>query len=101
MRAKLHTTYLFKTKDPAIDYIREAFTQARAAKRSTSSIAGTAGVAPGTVSAMFYGKTRKPQFATMVRVARAIGPEAEDALVRCIKQAGRNVRVIEGGKKRA
>ncbi len=97
MRAKLHGTYLFRDKDPVIDYLR---TPRKECRTSTSRLADQAGCAPGTIHNMFDGTTRRPQWATVVRVARAIGPAGEEALVRCIRGGGRGLRVIQGGKQR-
>lgn len=89
-------TYLFKDKDPAIDYLRAPFEEN---PETTNAIANRAGVSHGTVSNIFYGQTRKPQFATMVRIARAIGPKGEDALIRCVRSGGRGVTLVKGERK--
>ncbi len=98
MKAKLYQTYAFTTKDPAIDYLRTAVAKA-GAKRGQ--IVRDSGVSATTRTAWFDGKTRRPQFATLVAAARGIGPEGVDALVRCVRDGGRrsNLRVV-GGKKR-
>ena len=66
---------------------------------STNRIAVIAGVSHGTVSGLFYGATRKPQFATMVRIARAIGPQGEEALIRCVRTGGRGLTLVKGERK--
>jgi len=103
MKAKLHGTYLFKDKDPAIDYLR---TPRKNSGDSDNRIALRAGVAPGTVRNVFDGDTRKPQFATMVRIARAIGPEGVRALVKCVEGGGERsvlpqLKLVQGGKQTA
>jgi len=86
MKAKLFHTYMFRDKDPAIDYLRTAKQRAGV---SDGKIASDSGVSPATLRNWFIGKTRRPQFATMVAAARGIGPEGTDALVRCLKNGGK------------
>lgn len=95
MKAKIGT-YLFKDKDPAIDFLRTPFEEN---PETTNQIALRAGVAHGTVSGMFYGDTRYPRFATVVRVARAIGPAGEEALIRCVRTGGRGLTLVKGERK--
>ena len=74
----LYRTYVFRDKDPVIDVLRTAKEEA-----TISSIAESSGVSPSTLHGWFGGKTRKPQFATVVAVARAIGATgAIEALIR-------------------
>ena len=76
----LYRTYVFRDKDPVIDVLRTAKDDSKA---KTSAIAETSGVSPSTIHNWFMGKTRKPQFATVVAVARAIGAvSAIEALIR-------------------
>lgn len=76
----LYKTYVFRDKDPVIDVLRTAKADAKA---KDSAIAATSGVSSSTLHGWFGGKTRKPQFATVVAVARAIGAtEAVEALIR-------------------
>jgi len=79
-------SYNFTDKDPAVDYLRAPFEEN---SMTVNAFAISAGVAPSTVSNIFYGKTRKPQFATMVRIARAIGPSGVRALQKCVEQGGK------------
>lgn len=88
----MHGNFSFKKyvflpteKDPAVEYLRSPF---EANTETVNAFAVRAGLSHGTVSNIFYGKTRKPQFATMVRIARAIGPEGVRALTACIKHGG-------------
>lgn len=85
MKARIGT-YLWKDKDPAIDYLRGPL---KDSGQKGTAVARAAGVAPGTVYNMFGGKTTRPTFTTVVAVARAIGPDGERALMRCIKSGGR------------
>lgn len=96
MKAKLHGTYLFKDKDPAIDFLRTPFEEN---PETTNAVANRAGVSHGTVSEMFYGKTRYPRFSTVVRVARALGPQGEEALIRCVRTGGRGLTIVKGERK--
>lgn len=78
--SNLYKTYIFRDKDPVIDVLRTAKTDS---KVKASTIAETSGVSPSTIHNWFMGKTRKPQFATVVAVARAIGAvSAIEALIR-------------------
>lgn len=86
---RLVKSYNFTDKDPAIDYLRPSFESDPA---TVNALAVRAGVSPSTVSNLFYGKTCKPQFATMVRIARAIGPEGERALIDCIRNGGSSLK---------
>lgn len=95
-KSTLQGTYLFKDKDPAIDYLRSPFEENT---ESINAIANRAGISHSTVSAIFYGDTRKPQFATIVRIARAIGPEGEEALIKCIRTGGRGLTIVKGERK--
>ena len=96
MKAKLHGTYMFRDKDPAIDYLRTPFEEN---PETTNKIATIAGCSHGTVSNIFYGGTRNPQFATIVRIARAIGPQGEEALIRCVRTGGRGLTLVKGERK--
>jgi hypothetical protein len=94
MKAKLYTTYMFRDKDPVIDYLREA--KARVGI-SNSKIAKTSvGLSANTLHNWFEGKTRRPQFCTVMAAARGIGPEGVEALTKCLKLGGRNLRLVKG-----
>lgn len=85
MKAKLYQTYLFKTKDPVIDYLRTA--KAKAGIKN-SGISRNSGVSAGTLNNWFSGTTRRPQFATVMAAARGIGPEGIEALASCVRDGG-------------
>jgi hypothetical protein len=86
MKAKLYHSYVFRDKDPVIDYLRTAKAKAGV---TDGKIASDSGVSHGTLRNWFVGKTRRPQFATIVAAARGIGPDGTDALVRCLKNGGK------------
>jgi hypothetical protein len=52
-------------------------------------VARDSGVSATTLHNWFDGKTRRPQFATVLAAARGIGPEGVDALAKCIKNGGK------------
>jgi hypothetical protein len=79
-RGKPYLTYRFIDKDPVIDVLRTAQQDANI---KPGKIATASGVSPSTIHGWFYGKTRKPQFATVVAVARSIGAiDRIEALIR-------------------
>lgn len=68
----VYKSYTFKDKDPAIDAIRTAIEKA---KVPWSKVSADSGVSEGTIYNWLQGKTRRPQFATLNAVARALGLE--------------------------
>ena len=68
----LYKSYVFKTKDPAIDKVR---TVVQDAGLSFEEIRDKSSVSTSTVYNWFHGATRRPQFATLNAVARACGSE--------------------------
>lgn len=70
MSQRLYKTYLFKDKDPIIDLLRTVIKQTGA---EFGDIAVKSGVSENTIRRWFYGDTRRPQHASVVAVARAIG----------------------------
>ena len=67
-----YRTYLFKDKDPAIDKIRTILEDSGESYRD---IQVASGVSTTTLTNWFHGKTRRPQFATLNAVARALKHE--------------------------
>lgn len=63
-------TYLFKDKDPIIDKLRTAIEDE---DMTYSEVAETAGISVQTIYNWFRGPTRRPQYATIVAVWRALG----------------------------
>ena len=77
---KPYRTYRFTDYDPVIAVIRTARDEA---KTKTVTIHNDSGVSSSTLYNWFNGKTRKPQFATVVAVARSIGAvDAIESLIR-------------------
>lgn len=66
----IYKTYNFIRKDPVIDDIRGMIEDS---PNSIGQIAADAGVADHTIRAWLYGKTRKPQSASIEAVGRACG----------------------------
>lgn len=77
---KTYKSYNFVDKDPIIYACEHAV---KASGMSYKEIEAASGVSTKTLSNWFYGKTRRPQFATLNAVARAIGFNIE-----IVKQKG-------------
>jgi len=74
--AKLYSAYVFRTKDPAIDELRtvvEDHFGRRVSSKDLAAIEHDGGPAAGTMANWFFGKTRRPQSATLEAAGRAIG----------------------------
>ena len=67
---RAYKTYRFMDKDPVIDIVRTMVDDARA---SYKTIRDNSGVSTTTLRGWFYGKTRRPQFATVQAVAHSLG----------------------------
>jgi transcriptional regulator with XRE-family HTH domain len=65
-------SYSFVDKDPVIDVIR---TLVQDSGNSYNKIHDASGVSTTTISNWFHGKTRRPTYACIMAVARAIGGE--------------------------
>lgn len=65
-----YKTYSFKEKDPCIDQLRTIIADE---KLSYSQIQEGSGVTYNTLYGWFYGKTKRPQHATVMAVARFCG----------------------------
>ncbi len=65
-----YKSYMFLDKDPVIDTLRTAVSTS---KQKYSAISMNSGVATSTIYNWFHGRTRRPQFATVAAVARALG----------------------------
>jgi DNA-binding phage protein len=65
-----YKSYLFIDKDPVIDALRTSVSQAHV--RYTQ-LAEDSGVSSTTISNWFVGKTRRPQFCTVMAVTKALG----------------------------
>ncbi len=88
-----YKTYSFVTKDPVIDLLRTVKDDTKA---KIAHISGDSGVSSGTLYNWFSGKTRRPQFATVVAVARAM--MATERLVGHISTAGRKPLATRKGR---
>jgi|SRR5262245_1003808 len=67
---KLLKSYSFKEKDPVIDKMRGPIKQS---ELSYAEISAKSGVSASTIYNWFEGKTRRPQYATVVAVMRVLG----------------------------
>lgn len=76
---KLYGSYMFRSKDPAIDELRtviEDLTGERLNKGSAlRKIERQGGPSTSCMSGWFFGKTRRPQNATLEAAGRALGYE--------------------------
>lgn len=76
MRTIIYKSYVFRDKDPAIDALRTLVQDesgGRLSSKSLTSIEVSGGPKAGTMRNWFFGKTRRPQNATMEAAGRAIG----------------------------
>ena len=74
--AATYKSYIFKTKDPAIDELRtvvEDHLGRRVTKKDAVQIAADGGPKAGTINAWFFGATLRPQSATLEAAGRALG----------------------------
>jgi transcriptional regulator with XRE-family HTH domain len=67
---KLYTSYNFVDKDPVIDKVR---TLVKREGLKYSEISALSGVTTSTMHNWFEGKTRRPQYATVLAVVHALG----------------------------
>jgi hypothetical protein len=74
--ARLYGAYRFTKKDPAIDSYRtlvEDHFGHRVSRKDAAMIAESGGPTAGTISNWFFGKTLRPQNATLEAAGRALG----------------------------
>lgn len=71
---KPYKSYVFRDKDPIIDKVRTAVADS---KESYKAITAKSGVSTSAMRSWFHGKTRRPQFATVNAVLRAVGKTLE------------------------
>lgn len=83
---KLYKSYNFIDKDPVIDRVR---TVVEDSKYTYARVEDLSGVTTTTLRNWFFGKTRRPQFATVAAVIRACGQE--------LSVAGRPIRARPNG----
>lgn len=71
-----YRSYLFRTKDPAIDELRTVVQDAyggRLTRKTLTSIERDGGPKAGTMGNWFFGKVKRPQNATLEAAGRAAG----------------------------
>jgi len=71
---KLYKSYMFTEKDPIIDVVR---TIVEDSHRPFARIERDSGVTGQTLRNWFMGPTKRPQFATIAAVARALGHDIQ------------------------
>lgn len=84
---KLYKSYMFKDKDPIIDKMR---TIVQDSGETYTEISNLSGVSANTLTNWFHGETRRPQFASLMAVARALGYDLE-----VVKRREKNVVSIK------
>ena len=73
---KTYSAYRFREKDPVIDEIRtlvEDHFGRRVNGKDCGAVKDSGGPAAGTMAAWFFGKTKRPQSATVEAAGRALG----------------------------
>lgn len=73
---KIYESYLFRTKDPAIDEFRTVVQEAYGKKitvKNLVDIEKLGGPTAGCMAEWFWGKTKRPQNATLEAAGRALG----------------------------
>lgn len=70
MKVKLYNTYRFENKDPAIKLLRDKFV---ALDTTVAQVSAKSGVSQACIRNQFWGTTRRPQHATIMAIARAMG----------------------------
>jgi transcriptional regulator with XRE-family HTH domain len=71
---KLYKSYMFKDKDPIIDRMRTILSDEGL---KASEACELSGISPTTLHNWFKGETRRPQFATVMALARSIGYDVQ------------------------
>lgn len=74
--ANTYKSYIFRTKDPAIDELRtvvEDHFGRRVTKKDSKTIEHGGGPKAATVNAWFFGKTQRPQSASLEAAGRSLG----------------------------
>lgn len=69
---RVYKSYNFRDKDPVIDVVR---TVVEDAGKSYAKVERDSGVTTQTLRNWFYGRTKRPQFATVAAVVRACGKQ--------------------------
>jgi len=76
---KLYQSYLFKDKDPCIDELRTIITKEQGSlqRKDLALVSRNGGPTTSCLSAWFFGKTKRPQNATLEAAGRALGFKRE------------------------
>lgn len=76
-KMRLLKAYMFKTKDPAIDELRtvvqDHYKSTNFGSEELEEVADKGGPTAGTMRSWFFGKTLRPQNATLEAAGRALG----------------------------
>lgn len=80
---QLYKTYSFRNKDPIIDKLRTICDDGNFGYQE---ISDTCGVSTTTLYNWWYGKTRRPQYASTLAVARAMGYDYDLVPIRGYKR---------------
>src|SRR5262245_21894348 len=89
---KLYKTYSFKDKDPIIDQLR---TLIQDQEEQYSSVSLMSGVSTTTLYNWFHGETKRPQFASVMAVARSLGYD----LVVVKREGAKGAKIIQLNRK--
>lgn len=76
MKAKTYSAYRFTQKDPVVDELRtmvEDHFGRRVNGKDLGAVSDSGGPSSGTMVGWFFGKTRRPQSATIEAAGRALG----------------------------
>lgn len=71
---KLYKSYSFKDKDPIIDKMRTVLSDEGVKESEACELSG---LSQSTLRNWFHGETRRPQFATVMALARSVGYDLE------------------------
>ncbi len=80
-----YRSYNFIDKDPAIDVVR---TMVQQSNKTYKNIAENGGPTPTTLYNWFDGKTKRPQFCTLIAAARAVGGD-----IRFVNRQGTEIKL--------
>jgi hypothetical protein len=86
----IYKSYNFVDKDPAIDVVR---TMVQLSNKTYRHINDAGGPVPATLYNWFDGKTRRPQFCTLIAAARAVGGD-----IRFVNRQGELIRLPHNRK---
>lgn len=93
---KLYKSYSFRDKDPVIDRLR---TIVHDSGKSYAGIEADSGVSASTLYNWFAGEVKRPQFATVMAVARALGYDMQ--IVKADAKPSAKIFVLETRRRAA